>query len=139
LLADIAPTGSVVVYHQSFEASLLRQLAQTFPAHTVHLEAIAARLWDLEVIFKQHYKHPAFRGSTSIKYVLPVLVPSLSYKALTVQRGDQAQTVWEQMLCCTDAVMKAQLIEDLKAYCHLDTLAMVELYKALRELRASFG
>ncbi len=134
LLADIAPTGSIVVYHQSFEASLLRQLAQTFPTHAIHLEAIVARLWDLEVIFKQHYKHPAFRGSTSIKRVLPVLVPSLSYNALTVQRGDQAQTIWEQLLCCTDGATKTQLMEDLKAYCHLDTLAMVELYKALCEL-----
>ena len=75
LTQDITAIGSVVVYHQSFEASLLRKLAQAFPAYTIHLDSIATRLWDLEDIFKKHYKHPAFRGSTSIKNVLPVLVP----------------------------------------------------------------
>jgi len=135
LTTDITSTGSVVVYHKSFEASLLRKLAAGFPWYTLQLEAIADRLWDLEDIFKYHYKHPDFRGSTSIKTVLPLLVPSLSYKALTIQRGDQAQSVWEEMLICLDKVHKTQLINDLRAYCQLDTLAMVEIFKVLLEIR----
>jgi hypothetical protein len=134
LTKDVTAIGSVVVYHQSFEASLLRKLAQAFPAYAIHLESIATRLWDLEDIFKKHYKHPAFRGSTSIKNVLPVLVPDLSYKALNCQRGDQAQAIWDKMILCSNPNQKAQLIADLKAYCQLDTLAMVELHKALTQL-----
>lgn len=134
LAIDIASTGSVIVYHQSFEATLLRRLAQNFPEYAEHLESIASRLWDLEDIFKEHYKHPAFRGSTSIKNVLPTLVPTLSYKALAVQRGDHAQTVWEEMINCADQAKKEQAIADLKDYCHLDTLAMVEIYQALLKL-----
>ncbi len=131
LVSDIAPLGSVIVYHQSFEASLLRKLAQAFPAYALQLESIATRLWDLEDIFKYHYKHPDFRGSTSIKKVLPVLVPSLSYKTSTIQRGDQAQTVWEAMIVCTHQAEKQGLVDDLYAYCQLDTLAMVEIYRSL--------
>ncbi|MBW4583356.1 MAG: DUF2779 domain-containing protein [Tildeniella nuda ZEHNDER 1965/U140] len=131
LVSDIAPAGSVIVYHQSFEASLLRKLAQAFPAYAFQLESIATRLWDLEDIFKHHYKHPDCRGSTSIKNVLPVLVPSLSYKTLTIQRGDQAQTVWETMIPCTNQTEKQGLANDLCAYCQLDTLAMVEIYRSL--------
>ena len=134
LTNDITPIGSVIVYHQSFEASLLRKLAQAFPDYAVQLESIATRLWDLEDVFKKHYKHPDFRGSTSIKNVLPILVPALSYKTLSVQRGDQAQTVWDEMILCTDSAQKTQLIADLKAYCQLDTLAMVEIYKTLTQL-----
>ena len=134
LVSDIAPIGSVIVYHQSFEASLLRKLAQAFPNYMVQLEAIATRLWDLEDIFKHHYKHPDFRGSTSIKNVLPVLVPNLSYKTLNVQRGDQAQTIWENMIACADPVEKQRLMNDLRAYCQLDTLAMVEIYRSLISL-----
>ncbi len=134
LAIDIASVGSVIVYHQSFEASLLRKLAQNFPEYAEHLESIASRLWDLEDIFKKYYKHPAFRGSTSIKNVLPTLVPALSYKTLAVQRGDHAQTVWEEMILCSDQDKKAQAIVDLKDYCHLDTLAMVEIYQVLRRL-----
>jgi len=134
LTTDIASTGSVIVYHKSFEASLLRKLAQDFPQYAPELEAIANRLWDLEDIFKYHYKHPSFRGSTSIKNVLPVLVPSLSYKSLSVQRGDQAQTIWESMIGCSDPIEKQRLIDDLCAYCRLDTLAMVEIYRKLLNL-----
>ncbi len=131
LVSDIAPLGSVIVYHQSFEASLLRKLAQAFPAYALQLESIATRLWDLEDIFKYHYKHPDFRGSTSSKKVLPVLVPSLSYTTSTIQRGDQAQTVWEAMIACTNQTEKQGLVDDLYAYCQLDTLAMVEIYRSL--------
>lgn len=131
LTTDISPTGSVVVYHKSFEASLLRKLAKDFPQYAPQLEAIANRLWDLEDIFKYHYKHPGFRGSTSIKNVLPVLVPNLSYKTLNVQRGDQAQTIWEEMIACTDPIEKQRLVDDLRAYCQLDTLAMVEIHRSL--------
>ncbi len=133
LTSDIAPVGSVIVYHQSFEASLLRKLAQAFPAYALQLEAIATRLWDLEDIFKHHYKHPDCRGSTSIKNVLPILVPTLSYKTLAVQRGDQAQTVWDEMIQCADSAQKTQLIADLRAYCQLDTFAMVALHKTLNQ------
>lgn len=131
LTTDIASTGSVVVYHKSFEASLLRKLAADFPQYGTQLKAIADRLWDLEDIFKHHYKHPGFQGSTSIKKVLPVLVPHLSYKTLSVQRGDQAQTVWEAMIACIELAEKQRLIGDLCAYCRLDTLAMVEIHRAL--------
>ncbi|PSB31015.1 DUF2779 domain-containing protein [Stenomitos frigidus] len=131
LTNDIAANGSVIVYHQSFEGSLLRKLAQAFSDYALQLESIADRLWDLEDIFKKHYKHPAFRGSTSIKNVLPTLVPALSYKTLAVQRGDQAQAVWEAMIACTDPVEKQGLINDLRTYCQLDTSAMLEIYRVL--------
>ncbi len=134
LATDIAPVGSIIVYHESFEASLLRKLAQGFPGYAPQLEAIAARLWDLEDIFKKHYTHPAFLGSTSIKKVLPILVPSLSYKNLAVQRGDEAQRVWDVMLATRDEAKRQQLIDNLRAYCQLDTLAMVKIYQALYSL-----
>jgi hypothetical protein len=39
------------------------------------------------VFAKQHYVHPDFRGSTSIKAVMPVLVPQLSYDDLEIKEG----------------------------------------------------
>lgn len=134
LTRDIAAVGSVVAYHKSFEAGLLKKLAADFPEYAFALEAIVDRLWDLEDIFKDHYKHPNFRGSTSIKKVLPVLVPHLSYKTLNVQQGDQAQAVWEEMIACTDPAEKQQLENDLRAYCQLDTEAMVQIYRCLDQL-----
>jgi Domain of unknown function(DUF2779) len=134
LATHIGSTGSVIVYHLSFESSRLKKLAEDLPEHTAHLESIVARLWDQEEIFKKHYRHPAFHGSTSIKKVLPVLVPTLSYNDLAVKRGDEAQTIWDAILITADGQARNQMITDLKAYCQLDTLAMVEIHRKLLQL-----
>jgi hypothetical protein len=134
LLTHIGPTGSVMVYHQSFEAGVLQTLADTFPAHGPVLTSIRDRLWDLEVVFKDAYRHPDCLGSTSIKKVLPVVVPSLSYDQLAVSNGAIAQAVWDTLVQSTDPAEQQQLSTDLKTYCTQDTLAMVEIYRALQTL-----
>ena len=35
------------------------------------------------------------------------------------------------MIQCADSVKKTQLVEDLRAYCQLDTLAMVAIHETL--------
>ena len=134
LLDDISDVGSVVVYFASFERNILESLAEFFPEYAVHLRSIQARLWDQLVIFRNHYKHPGFEGSNSLKSVLPVLVPSLSYDELDVQDGREAQAVWCLMLDSKSEKERETMIRDLKAYCTLDTLAMVEIHKALLRL-----
>ncbi len=78
--------------------------------------------------------HPGFLEPNSIKNVLPVPVPSLSYKELGVQNGDDAQVAWEAAIQMVDGPEKQHMIADLKAYCHLDTLAMVEIHRVLMEI-----
>jgi hypothetical protein len=134
LTTHIGLTGSVIVYHMSFESSRLKKLAEDLPEHAAHLESIVTRLWDQEEIFKKHYRHPDFHGSTSIKKVLPILVPTLSYNDLAVKRGDEAQTIWDAILTTANEQEKNQMIADLKAYCQLDTLAMVEIHRKLLQL-----
>ena len=131
LLNSISEVGSVVVYHARFERRILKDLDQSFCRHSEALQSIISRLWDQELIFKRHYKHPEFYGSTSLKYVLPVLVPCLSYEDLDIQEGNDAQAVWEAMIKTTDEEEKSNMINDLKAYCTMDTLAMVKIHKAL--------
>ena len=83
------------------------------------------------MIFRNHYKHPDFEGSNSLKSVLPVLVPSLSYDALDVQDGREAQAVWQLMLDSNSEREREEMIRNLKAYCKLDTQAMVEIHRVL--------
>ncbi len=131
LLDHMSDVGSVVVYHASFECQRLKDLAQFFPGHSEALQSIISRLWDQLVIFRNHYKHPGFRGSNSLKYVLPVLMPSLSYEDLKIREGDDAQAVWNEMIQTTNEEEKSDMINDLRAYCEMDTLATVEIHKAL--------
>ena len=131
LLDHISDAGSVIVYLASFERGILKALAQFFPEYSEALQSIISRLWDQLEIFKKHYKQPGFGGSNSLKHVLPILVPSLSYQNLDIQEGDDAQAAWDMMIKTTNEEEKSNMINDLKAYCKMDTLAMVEIHKAL--------
>ncbi len=131
LLNDIGETGSIIVYFATFERGRLQELAEHLPAYAPRLQDMINRLWDQLDIFKKHYHDYRFAGSNSLKSVLPVLIPSLSYKLLAVQDGTQAQVVWEAMIREENTAVKEDLISQLLAYCHLDTLSMVEIHKKL--------
>jgi len=135
LLHDLGTAGSIVVY-SSFEKQMLGLLARTFPALADQINAVIARLFDLEQVFKVGYQHPEFLGRTSIKKVLPVMVRDLSYKSLAVNNGDDALGVFGLMRV---KVMDEELVparrEQLLRYCELDTLAMVRLHEAVAAIR----
>ncbi len=81
------------------------------------------------------YVDKDFGGSASIKHVLPVLVPELSYKALGIQEGTAASRLWmEAVLDGKRDGEREQILSDLVEYCGLDTLAMVEIFRVLSQL-----
>ncbi len=106
------------------------------PEYKEAMESLNGRVVDLIIPFKKKwYDDPRFEGSASIKQVLPVLCPELSYKELGIQEGGSAQRLWmEAILDDKRADQKDQILADLIKYCKLDTLAMVEIYRKLQEL-----
>ncbi|MFI5246032.1 MAG: DUF2779 domain-containing protein, partial [Gemmatimonadales bacterium] len=130
MLADLGMTGSIMVY-SSYEKARLNEMARLFPDLRGALERVIARLWDLERVFRDGYTHPGFAGRTSIKKVLPVMVPELSYEGLPVNNGSDAAGVFGLMrvgeyATDTHTVHRERLLE----YCKLDTTAMVRLHEA---------
>ena len=130
LLRTIGNNGSVICY-SSYEKTILGNLKEVFSVYGAAIDAVIARLWDLEVIFKKHYKHPGFLGKTSIKSVLPVLVPDAGYENLNIQGGSDASALWQQMIDKDNAEEKREIEDSLREYCQYDTLAMVKLWKHL--------
>ena len=130
---DIDPNGTIISWYKSYESQRNNKLAELHPTHADFLEAMNDRMFDLMTIFsKNYYVDSAFKGSASIKNVLPVLIPELTYKTLNVQKGDQAVERWEKMINPeTPQDEKHQIAKDLLEYCKLDTFAMVEIYKFL--------
>ena len=88
---------------------------------------------DLPPFLRAHYYQPAMKGSWSIKAVLPTLAPDLSYADVgEVQDGEAAQIAyWALLRPATDPVRRGELVEALRRYCALDTLAMVRVVRAL--------
>jgi hypothetical protein len=84
-------------------------------------------------VFKKWYFYSLdFKGSNSIKYVLPALVPKMSYDWMDIPNWLAAMQVlnnviewnivWEE---------KDKQIENLLLYCGQDSLAMYEIYKVI--------
>jgi len=131
----IGNTGSVVVWNKSFEMSRNEEMAKQYPKYANFLKSINSRVFDLMEIFrKQYYVHPDFKGSCSIKKVLPVLVPKLNHKNLEgIQEGGTASLYWFKHIFSNSAE-KNKTIKNLLKYCDLDTLAMVEIFNALQNI-----
>lgn len=136
LLFSIPKTGSVVVYHQSFEKGVLEELADVFPQFSRELLALIPRMLDLEVPFaKRFYCDPGFHGSSSLKAVYPVLCPKgIQYQDLGIRNGEHASSVYLGYLhgILSQEEFAGQRA-DLLAYCGLDTLSMVGILNRLRD------
>ena len=125
--------GSIIAWNMSFETSKITGFAERFPKYEKPLFALLPRFWDLMLPFKEgDYTHYNFHGSASLKAVLPVLSPSLSYEDLEIQEGGTASLKYERWLF---GEMEAEEWDktywDLLNYCKLDTLAMVEILRVL--------
>jgi len=136
LRTDLGAPGTIVVWYKPFEMTRNKEMALLHPQYAEFLEQINERIYDLsDLVSFGYYLHPDFKGSFSIKDVLPVMEPGLSYTDLDIHEGEQASAVWWNiMFGKLDDDEKACLTESLRLYCGLDTFAMVELYKVFISL-----
>jgi predicted RecB family nuclease len=133
LIESLGEKGSIVVY-SAYEEAMIKQLVEAFPEFRTAFNPIMKRLWDLHPIIKDHYYHPSFQGSYSIKSVLPAVVPSMGYEDLAIKEGGQAASEYYRMVFVeTDWIEQSTIKEALLRYCARDTLAMVELRRVLGE------
>lgn len=126
----IGETGTIIVWNKGFECGRNEELAVLCPDLAAHLTSINERTYDLMEIFSLGlYVDYRFHGSASIKKVLPVLCPELSYKELEIGEGTKAMLAWHEMVYGELSVEeKEQIRQNLLRYCKLDTWAMVEIW-----------
>jgi len=133
LKSQIGDSGTVLVWFEGFEKSCNELMGSIAPEFAEFYKQLSERIVDLMTPFSTgSYVHKDFFGSASIKKVLPVLIPELSYKDLDIQAGGVAQRLW------MDAVLdgkredeKDKILADLLKYCELDTFAMVRIFEHL--------
>ena len=144
--------GNVIVYNKAFEATRIKELISFYPQYKNELEDINRRMFDLLHLVKGNeklfinlgfdenraknlpYYDKYLQRSYSIKKVLPIFVPELSYDNLNeVHNGTEAQLAYLK-LATLEASEKAELYRNMLEYCKQDTWAMVEILKGLRNL-----
>lgn len=133
LESDLSTEGSVLVWYKHFETARNRYMSEIVPSHLNFIQNLNNRIIDLmEPFAKGHWVDYRFQGSHSIKNVLPVLAPDLSYKNLSIGNGGLALVSWHEMIYGDKPqTEKDQIQKDLLDYCKLDTLAMVKIYLEL--------
>jgi hypothetical protein len=135
LRRDIGTKGTVIVWYAAFEVPRNKEIGEDYPEYAEFMEAVNSRVYDLMVIFKKKlFVDGGFHGSSSIKAVLPIMVPELSYKELAIQEGGTASASWPMLIDPrTSAAERGKLKIDMLLYCGLDTFAMVRILENLEK------
>ncbi|MEX2012323.1 MAG: DUF2779 domain-containing protein [Patescibacteria group bacterium] len=133
LKENIGSTGTVLVWYEKFEKGCNRDLAKLAPEYKEFFTQLNDRIVDLMWPFSNGwYVDPGFKGSSSIKKILPILVPELKHSDLDISEGATAQRLWMQaVLDGKEDIDKETLFHNLCEYCKLDTLAMVKIFEAI--------
>lgn len=134
LIADLGTAGTIWTYNRPFEEGRIKELAILFPELATDLGNIIERLEDLITPFRnQWYYHPDMQGSNSIKAVLPVLAPDLSYDDLEIGNGGEAMDTFLRLIKGDVELVanKEEIMANLLKYCKMDTWAMVRILDAL--------
>jgi hypothetical protein len=132
LVSDLGESGSIVVYNRSFERRILDDISQDFPAYSEKMRLYVSRMKDLMEPFKRKmiYK-PQMKGSYSIKNVYPAMVQGAGYEDLDIADGGSASLAYESLIEEPDLSVIEKTRKNLLAYCCMDTLAMVEIWKVI--------
>jgi hypothetical protein len=128
--------GPIIVY-SAYEKTRLNELARAFPDLSVSIAAIINRLADLVPIVRGAVYFREFWFSNSIKSVAPALCPGFGYGDLEgVADGLAAAGAFLQLAsgAMSDQTEIRQLRTGLLSYCHRDTMALVEVHRALIRL-----
>jgi hypothetical protein len=73
-------------------------------------------------------------GSYSLKSVLPVLVPEMTYDGLEISDGAMASEAYFTMGELSDPAELARLRKALLEYCRQDTLGLIRLLEKMRSM-----
>jgi len=127
--------GTVIVYNQSFEKNVLKELAYAFPEYQDWIEDVSSRIADLLIPFRSfHYYHPAQKGSASIKKVLPAITGK-GYEGMEINDGENASIAFHAITYGdVPEEVRSKGREALEKYCGLDTEGMIWIIDKLTEL-----
>jgi hypothetical protein len=135
MLAGLGAKGTILAWNVGFERRIVREMGDALPAYRAKLARLDGRFIDLMEPFKKGwYADYRFRGSASLKSVVPVMVPQLAYDDLEIQGGDTASVRAERWFSgdMDEKEWRVQR-EHLLKYCERDTAVMVEIVEKLNK------
>ena len=139
LIESLEEEGSIITY-SNFEKIGIGKLTGLFPDLRVDLNKIIDRIVDFEIIVRKNYYDLNFHGRSSIKKVLPVMIPEMNYKGLEIGEGGDAAAAFAFMaMGLYDEEKIAETKKNLLKYCGQDTYAMVKMHQFLLQVVKNNG
>jgi hypothetical protein len=132
-LGAVEQLPGLIAVWSSFEANIIKGLATKFPDLGDRLRVVLDRVVDLLPVARDHVYDPAFRGSYSLKSVVPA-IGGVSYDDLDITDGGSASATFYQIVADPALSPEARdgLRRSLLAYCQRDTLALARVHQWLR-------
>ena len=135
LVGEIPEGACVIAYNMDFEKQVLRELGDFLRDLRKRLNAVAEGMIDLmEPLKRRDIYHWRMNGSYSLKSVLPVLVPGMTYEGLEISDGAMASEAYFAMETIADPAELSRLRKALLEYCNQDTLGLVRLLEKMRAM-----
>jgi hypothetical protein len=137
----------IVAYNVSFEKAIINNYLKNNPKYEEKMRPLVNNAFDLMDLVKGRtnlfskekapnkilFYDKRLNGSYSIKKVLPVFAPKLTYQDLEVKNGTDAVLEFSKLVnLSNEEYLKKQ--QDLLDYCQRDTWAMVVILQKLRDL-----
>lgn len=137
LLETRADRETPVVVYSAYERRILDALSRALPAHAAAVRHLSSRLVDLLPVVRASVYDATFGGSYSLKAVAPALAVGFAYDDLDlVADGTTASSAFLRIASgvVSDTKEEQRLRLALREYCARDTIALVHLHSALREM-----
>ncbi len=134
LMEQIPTNTTIFSFNDFFERQIIEDLIRQFPEHDKFWENIRHQFKDLAVPFKKFWIYSAKQnGKASLKEILPAF-SRVSHEGLSIKEGQDANYQYFRLLKKqVTPEEKIHVLEDLVAYCKMDTFGLFILYKMIKE------
>jgi hypothetical protein len=138
MIHDIPAEGTIMAYNaEGAEKIRIRELADLLPEYRETLLSFNERMEDLQLPFESGTVYDIrMRGQWSLK-VLMSMMDDPGYHDLGIQQGMDAVFEWRHLDLSEDVKNRQEIIDNLKAYCGMDSYAMTVVYRWLMEIDSS--
>lgn len=131
---DLPKDITIFSFNDFFEKLIIQESANVYPEYLEFWESVKSMFIDLALPFKKLWiYHPMQNGKASLKEILPCFSKE-SHIGLTIREGQDANYQYLRLIkkqVTTEE--KKRVLEDLIAYCKLDSYGLFLIYRMLQE------
>tara|TARA_A100001015_G_scaffold321684_1_gene454081 strand:+ start:6167 stop:7597 length:1431 start_codon:yes stop_codon:yes gene_type:complete len=127
LIQSLKKNATIIVYDSMLENIIFDQLCVSCPDLTTDLKQLKNNIIDISYLFKSFKVYiPGMLGKFSLKAIHGSINPTNNHQLLELKSGSEALNNIKSYIQ-SDRITQQKLEKELRDYCKMDTLALVEI------------